>query len=115
MFPDSHILPSMSLSLLFPSVSLAYSPPIAPDLGNCDELYAEPSPATFADCQQAFQLIPSGPREIPWFVNPESQIPKDPYDLPFNATYGAWILNRCPFSRYIRIPASCTGPKNLVG
>ena len=72
----------MSLNLTFPSVSLAYSPPIAPDLYNCDELYAHPNRASLSDCQRAFQLIPSGPSEIPWFV-------KHRYNLPFNATYGA--------------------------
>lgn len=66
-----------------------FPPPIAPDVSICDDWYSVAGfKATFIDCQQALQLLPSGPKDLPWVLRPDPQMPGHPYMLPYNATYG---------------------------
>lgn len=65
----------MSLSLFqlavnASAVQVAYPPLSLPDVSNCKDYYANPSPPLLSDCQIAFKNLPSGTAPTAWYTQP---------------------------------------------
>jgi len=81
----------MSVTLIQPALSasavplFAYNPPSPPNVYNCDEYYAYPTPPLIADCRQAFKLLPNGPTPEPFYTEPGAD---RQHVLPLSVHYG---------------------------
>ena len=79
----------MVLSLLQPFnasfVPSAYPTPVAPDNFVCNDDYADPKPPVRADCQAAFEQLPTGDGLEPFSYHFSDD---DPNQLPIHVTHG---------------------------
>ncbi|CAF9930054.1 MAG: hypothetical protein ALECFALPRED_004510 [Alectoria fallacina] len=46
--------------------------PIAPDVINCDEFYSVGQPIILEECRSAWDLLPRGSKNYPWYTDPDS-------------------------------------------
>lgn len=81
MNPIDH--PNMSVSLLsnsslttnvsaYDGIFSTFPAPIAPDVINCDEFYSVGQPIILEECRSAWDLLPRGSKNYPWYTDPDS-------------------------------------------